>query len=86
MIIRCIQYRLDVDMALLCLKNSLIRAFDLALLLRIESHGLFNLPPELGLAALTLPLPVEMQLGAIKRTILVLRRRISLAKVTLIPL
>ena len=56
------------------------------MLLRVESLRLVYLPPELRLAALALPLPVEMQFGSIKRTIFILGRRVSLAQVALVSL
>ena len=73
-------------MPVLGLKYRLVRALNFALLLRIEPLRLVYLPPELGLAALTLTLPVEMQFGAVKRAVLILRGRVSLAQIALVSL
>ena len=86
LIICCIQYRLYIYMPVLGLKYRLVRALNFTLLLRIESLRLVYLPPELGLAALTLPLPIEMQFGAVERTVLILRGRVSLAQIAFVPL
>jgi hypothetical protein len=73
-------------MPVLGLEYRLVRALNFALLLRIESLRLVYLPSELGLAALTLPLPIEMQFGAVERTVLILRGRVSLAQIAFVPL